>query len=79
MTREQFKKTLAAVKHGTYITYHTGYLFYDRAPVVDGRTVKNEEVDALAREAWRAHKDDRAVLLQRRVRRGVCDYIAVKI
>ena len=79
MTREQFKKTLAAVKHGTYITYHTGYLFYDRAPVVDGHTVKDDVVDGVAREAWNAYKDDRVVLVQKRVRPGVCDYIAVKM
>jgi hypothetical protein len=71
MTLEQFKRTFAAVKPGTYVTYHTGHLFFDRQ--ID------KVVNEIAREAWRAYKDYRAVLIQKRVGHCVFDYIAIKI
>ncbi len=70
MTAKEFKKKLTAVRHGSWITYHAGYLFADRE--------LDTVLDALAKEVWKAYKDGRVRLIQRRVRKNVCDYIAVK-
>jgi hypothetical protein len=53
------------------IIYHTGLLMRDRLtdPLVDDR----------ARKAWSLHECGSAVLLQRRVREGVCEYIAIPV
>lgn len=69
-TAEEFKKILSAVRHRTWITYYTGFIFADRQ--------KDTAVDELGKEAYKAFKDGRVLLVQRRVRPDVYDYIAVK-
>ena len=53
------------------IRYHTGLLMRDRLtdPVVDER----------ARNAWMLAERGEVVLLQRRIREGVCEYLAVLV
>lgn len=67
---EEFKKVLAAVRHKAWITYYTGFMFADRQ--------KDPAVDELGKEAYKALKDGRVLLVQRRVRPNIYDYIAVK-
>ena len=53
------------------IRYHTGLLMRDR--------LNNDEVDTCARKAWDASERGEAVLLQRRIREGVCEYLAIPV
>lgn len=69
-TAEEFKKTLSAVRRKTWTTYYTGFLFADRQ--------RDPVVDELGKEAYKAFKDGRVLLVQRRVRPNIYDYIAVK-
>ena len=42
-------------------------------------SVNNDEVDTRARKAWDASERGEAVLLQRRIREGVCEYLAIPV
>jgi hypothetical protein len=53
------------------IIYHTGLLMRDRQ--------YDPEVDKRAKNAWEASENGAAILLQRRVRPGVCEYLAIPV
>lgn len=54
---------------GTPFVYHTGLLMTDR--------LHSGEVDVIARSAWLAYEAGEVRLVQRRVTRSACQYIAV--
>lgn len=73
MTRMSFLSDLATARAGDKIVYHTGFLMMDR---MFGPEFQN--IHAIATAAFEAHKEGRVDLVQKRIARGVCAYIAVK-
>jgi len=53
------------------VIYYTGLLMRDR--------LNNDELDERARKAWDAAERGEAVLVQRRVSEGVCEYLAIPV
>ena len=53
------------------IRYHTGLLMLDR--------LTNPVVEERARNAWLLAERGEAVLVQRRIREGVCEYLAIPV
>jgi hypothetical protein len=63
-TAHQFKQALRTGRPGDKIIYHTGHLLWDR--------IKSTKVEALTlhelgNAAWKAYKEDRVSLVQRRL------------
>lgn len=73
MTRMSFLADLATARAGDKIVYHTGLLMMDR---LFGPEFQN--IHAIATAALDAFKEGRVHLVQKRISRGVCAYIAVK-
>jgi ferric-dicitrate binding protein FerR (iron transport regulator) len=73
MTRVSFLAEVATARPGDEIIYHTGLLMMDR---MFGPEFQN--VHAIATAAMEAWKEGRVHLVQKRVARGICAYIAIK-
>ena len=53
------------------VIYHKGLLMRDR--------LFDAEVDAAANNAWKLQTRGKVVLVQRRVKPGVCEYLAIPV
>lgn len=62
---------LNSATRGEGVVYHTGLLMRDRQ--------RNTDLNGGAAAAWHEYERGRAILVQRRVSPGVCDYIIVRI
>lgn len=74
MTRNDFLSALSFARRGDRVTYHTGLLMADRR---QGATF--QAIHGAACAAWDACTQGVCTLVQRRIDRGTCDYIAVKL
>lgn len=70
MTIKKLFEALALATRGQRVVYHTGLLMRDRQHDAD--------LNALASAAWELFKRREALLFQRRVSEGICDYFIVK-
>ena len=67
-TATHFRTAIHTGRRGDSVIYHTGLLLADR---------RLPAVGALAREVWKAYKDDKVSLVQRRLSHPWgCEYMA---
>lgn len=67
----EFDALLCSMSHGQALVYHEGLLMRDRQT--------DDNVNAIALRAWRAHEAGVVALVQGRLGPGVCGYLAVKL
>ncbi len=75
VTAKRFVAWVNAAKPGSRYSYHLGNLMLDRGP--EGN--RNRDIDKIARTAWMLYERGYITLVQRRVDKDTCLYIAERL